>query len=67
MKSAISIEENKQEAHKLPKTHQIKKVIWATVARNGQKMARVILSNKILVAPVNQCEVNKEISSSTSI
>ncbi|KHJ34651.1 putative eka-like protein [Erysiphe necator] len=66
MKGAASIEGNKQKAHKLPETPQIRQVTWATVARNGQEKARVIQSNKtLLLAPVNHCRANKEIFSST--
>ncbi|KHJ33249.1 putative eka-like protein [Erysiphe necator] len=67
MESAASTEGNKQEAHKLPKTPHIRQDTCATVARNGQKKVRVILSNKTQVAPVNQRSENKEISSSTPV
>ncbi|KHJ31153.1 putative eka-like protein [Erysiphe necator] len=67
MKSATSPIGNKQEAHKLPKIPQIRQDTWSTVARNGQKKARVILNNKTQVAPVNQRRVNKENSSSTPV
>lgn len=67
MESAASAEGNKKEAHKLPKTLLIRQETWATIARNGKKKARVTLSNKTQVAPVNQRRVNKETSSSTPV
>ncbi|KAI0991682.1 hypothetical protein K3495_g16505, partial [Podosphaera aphanis] len=54
-----------KEAHILPKTPQSSQNTWATVARNGQKKARVILSNKKQVVSVSQPIVTKEKSQTT--
>ncbi|KHJ33976.1 putative eka-like protein [Erysiphe necator] len=67
MKSVASTGGNTQEVHKLPKNPKINQNTWATIARNGQKKARVILSNKKQVASVSQSMIIKEKSQTTSI
>ncbi|POS83419.1 hypothetical protein EPUL_003247, partial [Erysiphe pulchra] len=60
---------NIQEAQKLSKIPQISVKTWATVARYGQKKARVTLISKTPVATVNGTinhRANKEKSSMTA-
>ncbi|KHJ31585.1 putative eka-like protein [Erysiphe necator] len=54
IKGAVTSEENTQQAHKLPKPPQLNERTWATVARNGQKKARVTLSMKTQAVPTSK-------------
>ncbi|KHJ33852.1 putative eka-like protein [Erysiphe necator] len=67
MKSVASTGGNTQEVHKLPKNPKINQITWATIARNGQKKARVIPSNEKQVASVSQSMIIKEKSQTTFI
>ncbi|KHJ30755.1 putative eka-like protein [Erysiphe necator] len=54
IKGAVTSEESTQQAHKLPKPPQLNERTWATVARNGQKKARVTLSMKTQAVPTSK-------------